>query len=266
MNSAIIELKNIHHCFPGSAWELNLERLNISTSEVLGIIGPNGSGKSTLLRIAAGVLSPFQGTVLLGHKELRKLDRRSIARHIGYLPQELTSEYDYSVEEIVRMGRYPHTKAFGSLVQSDLDAVKHSLEVTEMDTMNKRHLSCLSGGERKRAFLASVLAQQPKVLLLDEPTSALDIHRQVQFFRLLQSLANDGMGIAVVTHDLNFASLFSDRLVFLEQGRCIAMGTPGQVLTEETMRLVYGEVILTGRHPETNRPMILPRVLAEEIK
>jgi iron complex transport system ATP-binding protein len=109
-----------------------------------------------------------------------------------------------------------------------------------------------------------VLAQQPKVLLLDEPTSALDIHYQVQFFRLLRILAKKGMGVAVVTHDINFASLFSDGLMFLVKGRCIATGPPKHVLTSETMHLVYGKEILMGQHPESDRPFILPRIFTEK--
>jgi iron complex transport system ATP-binding protein len=260
----IIELENIYHRFPDSDWELNISEFTLSSRKVLGIIGPNGSGKSTLLRIAAGVLEPLRGTIRLEHQELQNLDRVTIARHLGYLPQELASLYDVTVEDVVRMGRYAHTKGFGSLDRSDLDAVRYSLEITEMDTLRKRPLSHLSGGERKRAFLASVLAQQPKVLLLDEPTSALDIHYQVQFFRLLRNLAKKGMGVAVVTHDINFASLFSDGLMFLVEGRCIATGPPKHVLTSETMHLVYGKDILMGQHPESNRPFILPRIFTEK--
>ncbi len=260
----IIELNNIYHRFPGSDWELNISEFTLSSRKVLCIIGPNGSGKSTLLRIAAGVLKPLRGAIRLENQELQKLDRLTIARHLGYLPQELTSLYDFTVEDLVRMGRYPHTKGFGSLDRSDLDAVRYSLEITEMDTLKKRPLSHLSGGERKRAFLASVLAQQPKVLLLDEPTSALDIHYQVKFFRLLRNLAIKGMGVAVVTHDINFASLFSDGLMFLVEGRCIASGLPKHVLTSETMYQVYGKEILMGQHPESDRPYILPRIFTEK--
>lgn len=264
MNKAIIKLENIYHRFPDSYWELNISGFSISSGKVLGIIGPNGSGKSTLLRIAAGVLEPLRGKIKLENQELRNLDRRTIARHLGYLPQELASLYDFTVEELVCMGRYPHIKGFGSLVSSDRNAVRYSLEVTEMDTLRKRPLSRLSGGERKRAFLASVLAQQPRVLLLDEPTSALDIHRQTQFFRLLRNLAEKGMGVAVVTHDINFASLFSDWLMFLAEGRCIATGPPNHVLTDEIMHLVYGKDILMGLHPEVARPTVLPRILSEK--
>ncbi len=194
------------------------------------------------------------------------MDRRSIARHMGYLPQELISEYDLTVEEIVRMGRYPYTKGFGSLTSADQEIIQDSLKLTEMENLSERRLSQLSGGEKKRAFLASVLAQSPKVLLLDEPTGALDIHHRIQFFRLLESLVKKTMGIAVVTHDLNLASLFCDRLLLLSEGRCFALGSPTQVLSIENVESVYGDEILMKNHPEIDRPTFLPRIFPKKSK
>ncbi len=260
----MLEIKDILHTFSESDWVLHLPCLELSSREIIGIIGPNGSGKSTLLRIASGVLKPIQGTVRLEGHDLFKLKRRTIARSLGYLPQETVSLYDLTVEEIVRMGRYPHTAGFGPLEESDFTIVQECLALTEMTVLKNRPLSCLSGGEKKRAFLASVLAQKPKILLLDEPTSALDVHHQVRFFQLLQSLSKDGMGILVVTHDLNLASLFSDKLLVLSEGKPVAFGPPTKVLTPSRIRTVYGPNILMGLHPETGRPTILPRLLTEK--
>lgn len=258
MNS-LIELNNIHHSFPEAEWELELPNILLFPGEVLGIIGPNGSGKTTLLRIAAGILRPQQGVALLGKEDLTQMDRRSVARHLGYLPQELSSEYDFIVEDLVRMGRYPHVNAIGRLGPTDLQVIQASLQATGMEHRRQRRLSKLSGGEKKRAFLASVLAQKPKLLLLDEPTAALDMHHQVRFFRLLQNLAEKEMGIAVVTHDINLAALFSHRLLLLKEGRCLAMGAPDLVLTESNVRDIYGEDILMQAHPETGSPTLLAR-------
>jgi iron complex transport system ATP-binding protein len=162
------------------------------------------------------------------------------------------------------MGRYPHTKGLGSLDRNDLDVIQQSLQLTEMDALAQRPLSRLSGGERKRAFLASVLAQRPQILLLDEPTGALDIHHQVQFFRLLHDLAQDGMTIAVATHEINLASLFSDTLLVLSKGKPLKSGPPGQVLTPSTIQSVYGESVFMGRHPQTDRPAVFPQITPEE--
>ena len=133
-----------------------------------------------------------------------------------------------------------------------------------MIPLRNRRLSQLSGGEKKRAFLASVLAQQPRFLLLDEPATALDLPHRVRFFRLLHSLSRDGMGIAVVTHDVNLASLYADRLLMLSTGRILSLGPPHQVLTEERVSEVYGADVLMGRHPETQRPLIFARAVQEE--
>jgi len=262
----MLELIDIQHKFPDSDWSLYVPSLNLSCGELLCIIGPNGSGKSTLLRIAAGVLAPVQGRVRMKRQDLSRLNRRAIARQLGYLPQETASLYDFTVEEIVRMGRYPHTTGIGSLGSSDLDVIRQSLQLTEMDALAKRPLSRLSGGERKRAFLASVLSQKPQILLLDEPTEALDIHHQVQFFRILHDLAKDGLAIAVATHEINLASLFSSTLLVLSQGEIVESGPPDKVLTPSTIQTVYGETVLMGRHPQTNRPTLFPKATPENNK
>jgi iron complex transport system ATP-binding protein len=260
----MLELKNIIHRFPESPWELNINRFSVSPGEVQGIIGPNGSGKSTLLRISAGILDPLAGDVTLGGNKLKKLKRHTIARQVGYLPQELSSEYDFTVEELVRMGRYPHTKGLGILNSTDITVVQQSLEFTGLEDLKKRRLSQLSGGEKKRAFLASVLSQKPGILLLDEPASALDLHRQVHFFRLLRKLAKGKIGVAVVTHDINFASLFCDNLLLLEGGLCLAQGPPEKVLSRGTIQKIYGKDVFLGKHPETGRPTLLPALTDEK--
>ena len=260
----MLELKDIRHVFPESHWALKISSLEILPGEIFCIIGPNGSGKSTLLRIASGVLEPQEGTIQLEGKNIFVLKRRSVARSLGYLPQETVSLYDFTVEEIVKMGRYPHTRGFGTLEKDDRAVVQECLDLTGMTPLRGRVLSRLSGGEKKRAFLASVLAQKPRILLLDEPTSALDIHHQVQFFRLLQRLSRDGMGVAVVTHNINLASLFCDRMMVLSEGEPVVTGPPAEVLKASTVRSVYGDDILLGSHPETGRPTILPKLLSEK--
>lgn len=260
----LIELRGIQHRFPEAEWELYLPDISLASGEILGIIGPNGSGKTTLLRIASGILNPHQGATFLCNQDLAQMDRRAVARNLGYLPQELSSEYDFAVEDLVRMGRYPHASAWGRLGPGDLQVIQTSLEATGMAPYRKRRLSRLSGGEKKRAYLASVLAQDPRLLLLDEPTAALDLHHQVRFFRLLRSLAQNEMGIAVVSHNINLASLFSHRLLLLKAGRCLALGKPEDVLTGANVQEIYGDDILMHRHPETGSPTLLARISKEQ--
>jgi iron complex transport system ATP-binding protein len=255
-----LRLTNIRFRYPDSEWELRVPEFRLYEGLLLGIIGPNGSGKSTLLRLAAGIGTLLDGYASLNGRDLTRLPRREIARMLGYLPQEIASSYDYTVEEVVRMGRYPHLKGLGGLGREDLDAVEESLKLTGLFELRKRSLSRLSGGEKKRAFLASVLAQKPRLLLLDEPTGALDVHRGVQFFKILRHLSLNGIGIAVVTHDLNFASLFCQSIVLLSGGQTMAQGDPSSVLSQRNLQAVYGPEILIQRHPETGRPLVLPRI------
>jgi len=260
VDSSLLALENVSYEYAESEWRLHPLTCSIRAGDVVGIVGPNGSGKSTLLRIAAGVLSPLSGRVLLTGRHVTSLARRQIARSLGYLPQQIAASYDYSVEEVVAMGRFPHLAAASFLEDSDLEVIERCLEVTETASYRFRRLSHLSGGERQRVFLASVLAQEPKVLLLDEPTSALDIHHQVSFFRLLTDLAGRGMGVAVVTHDLNLASLFCSRLLLLAGGRLVKEGTPETVMSAEALSSVYGEVLYIARHQATGRPMVYPTI------
>lgn len=260
MSDSGLLLTGITHRFADSNWQLSVDRFSVGKQTLTGIIGPNGSGKSTLLRIAAGVMAPVAGDVNLGGKPLTKMDRRWVARRLGYLPQEVVSLFDYSVEDVVRMGRFPHASAFGSLGANDLAVVERCLERAELLEMRKRPLSHLSGGERKRAILASVLAQEPEILLLDEPTAALDLHHQVRFFQLIHDLAQGGMGIAIVTHDLNLAALFCDRVLLMHSGSFVADGTPTEVLQHERLKSVYGPEVLLSTHPETKGPLVLPRL------
>jgi len=262
----MLELKSIRHGFADSEWTLHISSLSLPPRVLLGIIGPNGSGKSTLLRIAAGVISPASGKVIMKGRNLSGLSRRFVARHLGYLPQETVSLYDFTVEEIVRLGRYPHARRLGSLDAGDQAVIKQSLQLTEMEALRHRSLSRLSGGERKRAFLASVLAQRPEILILDEPTGALDIHHQVRFFRLLRDLSGEGMAVAVATHEINLASLFCDSLLILSGGNPLAQGPPGRVLTSSIIHSVYGESVLMGHHPETDRPALFPRIAKENTR
>jgi len=256
----LLQFDTVSYQYADSDWRLEGVALAVAAGEVLAIIGPNGSGKSTLLRIGAGVLAPQAGRVLLGGRELRGLARREIARELGYLPQQVTSEFDYRVEEVVAMGRFAHLASAGFLSPQDVAVVGRCLAESEVGPYRQRRLSHLSGGERQRVFLASVLAQEPRVLLLDEPTTGLDLHHQARFFALVRRLAGQGLGIAVVTHDVNLASLFCDRLALLRGGHLVEDGTPERVLRPSVLRETYGDEVLLVTHPTTGRPIVLPAV------
>ena len=258
MNKNRLELNEIFFKYNGE-WNLKDINLSFESSELIGIIGPNGSGKSTLIKIAAGLLKPHRGDIILNSDlKFNKLSRKDIARIVGYLPQSVEVPFNYTVREIVETGRFPHLQGTGFFSTKDRTAIQKSLELTETLTFSSRILSTLSGGERQRVMLASVIAQEPSIMFLDEPTSAMDIHQQTDVFKMLKALTRKGACIAVVTHDLNLASLFSDKIVILKAGKIEAYGKPEDIVTIDLLKYVYGEGITAVRHPECNSVMVLP--------
>ncbi|MCX5759027.1 MAG: heme ABC transporter ATP-binding protein, partial [Candidatus Hydrogenedentes bacterium] len=230
--------------------------VTVRSGELVGFAGPNGSGKSTLLRVLCGLLKPRAGRVTLDGRPLSSFKGRERARVIAFLPQAVNPAFALNVFEVVCLGRYPHLAGFGAMRPHDKDVAERCLRATETEELRARDFMTLSGGERQRVLLASILAQEPDLLLLDEPTSALDIHHQIEIFALLERLAHKGYGIAVVTHDLNLAARFCDRLVLLAKGRdVVASGAPEVVLTPALLSDAYGAAIRVATHPETGAPL-----------
>ncbi len=235
--------------------------LEVDRGEFVALLGPNGSGKSTLLRLAAGLLRPRQGRVEWDGISLDRMPRLQRARRISFLPQQVGSIYEHSVRETVELGRHPHLGVFGSLGEEDRRAVEEAMRRTEVEDLSGRNLGRLSGGERRRVFLAAALAQGGELLLLDEPTAALDLHHQVQFMSTLRELAGEGRAVLCATHDLNLAAAFASRIFLLHAGRRAAEGSPADVLRADRLREVYGEGIWVGPHPMGGTIAVLPRPL-----
>ena len=237
--------------------------VGVSGGEVVGIIGPNGSGKSTFLRILCGFLRPDAGRVLLDNRPLRTIGGRERARLLAFLPQTVTPAFALTAFEVVLMGRYPRLGPLGAPSPRDRDVALRCMRETETEALRQRDFGTLSGGERQRVLLASILAQEPDLLLLDEPTAALDIHHQAEIFALLRELATTGYGVATVTHDLNVAGQFCDRLVLMSsRARIVAQGTARQVLTAELLSDAYESPILVTEHPITGTPLVCPEPAA----
>jgi iron complex transport system ATP-binding protein len=232
--------------------------LEIAGGSVTGIVGPNGAGKSTLLRLMAGHLGPGQGSVAIDGRPVIAWTPRERARVLGFLPQTVNPIFSMSVYDAVCLGRYPHTGAFGALTRRDREVVERCLRDTQMESLANREFLSLSGGERQRVLLASLLAQEPSILLLDEPTASLDIHHQIEILELLAQIAREGYGVAIVTHDLNLAARFCHSLLLLplRASNGASTGKPEDVLTEPILSKAYGAPIRVCLHPITGTPLV----------
>ncbi len=230
----------------------------------LGILGPNGSGKTTLLRTLSGTLRPMRGRVLLEATDLASIPRRTLARRMAVVPQETHLAFDYSVLEVVMMGRYPHLGTFELEGPQDFAIAREALAATGTSPLEDRRFDTLSGGEKQRVIVAAALAQITAaqgdgILLLDEPTVALDLAYQLELGRLLRELQQRiPIAIAVSTHDLNFAANLCRTLVLLKGGSILAAGPTDEVLTADHIRLLYDVEAEVTRHPATGRLVVIP--------
>ena len=236
--------------------------LEVRPGELVGVVGPNGSGKSTLVRALSRTLRPARGAALLDGRDLYAVvSARASARQIGVVPQDTQAAFEFTVREVVAMGRAPRLprRPFASETPADEAAVREALRLSGIEALAERLVTTLSGGERQRVLLARALAQEPDVLLLDEPTAHLDLRHQTQVLALVLTLAHeDGKAVLAVLHDLNLAASYCDRLILLHGGVIVAQGVPAQVLTAEHLQQVYGVRVWVRRHPLTQRPWLLP--------
>ena len=221
----------------------------------MAIAGPNGAGKSTLLGVMAGLRPEHTGRCCYRGTEVGRWKRRAFARRVAFMPQSMRVEFPFTAEQVVLMGRTPHCHGLFESPE-DWAAVERAMEITDTLAFRGRDFRSLSGGERQRVILASALAQAPETLLLDEPTTFLDLKHQVAIYGLLREQARRGLLAVAVTHDLNLAAAFADRIVVLDRGRVVADGTPASVLTPELLRDVFGVAGVLHRRPE-GRPWIV---------
>lgn len=234
--------------------------LAVRPREFVGLLGANGAGKSTLLTTLTGHLRPLGGEALLDGREVSTLPARQVAQMLAYMPQHPASDGEFTVKELVEMGRHPYQRGLG-LWQNpdDVAAVAYAMEVTATSHLAGHRMGRLSGGQRQRVRLAQAIAQQPRVLLLDEPTSWLDLKYQLDLMALLRRLALDEhVAVVAVLHDLNQAAQFCTRVVLLADGGVLGDGEPSDVLTEEALERAYGVRALVQRHPQLGVPVVLP--------
>jgi len=253
---AIYEVKNLKFRYLEN-WVLDDVSFEVIEGEILGIIGPNGSGKTTILRLLSRVLTPQQGEIYLQKKNIFQFQQREIGRIVGVVPQENYFPFPFTVGEVVLMGRSPWLSGFGFERNEDLQIASEAMALTNTLGLSNRLIFELSGGEKQRVIIARALAQKPQVMLLDEPTVYLDIGHQVEIYDLIKKLnAEKRLTVIIVSHDLNLASGYCDRLLLLDRGAIYEMGTPKEVITEENLSRVYHSKVLVEENPVTGAPRV----------
>lgn len=255
----LLQAENIHFSYNGDPVIRDVS-FAVERGDFIGLIGPNGTGKTTLLNLIDGILTPAQGVIRISGVPVHEMERDALARIVAVVPQEAPMIFPFRVQEVVLMGRAPHLGAWRFEGEKDMAVVQRAMQMTDTLALAARSMNRLSGGERQRVLIARALAQEPALMLLDEPTASLDIRHQVEFFNLIKELnKTQGLTVIAVTHDINLASLYCDRILLLKDGRIRVTGRPAEVITEEHISAVYQTPVMVDRHPVTDLPRVTPR-------
>jgi iron complex transport system ATP-binding protein len=248
---------------PRANWILNDVGFHVISGEVLGIVGPNGSGKTSLLKVLANILAPQQGSLRLFGQDVATFTQQEVARRVAYVPQETQQVFPFTVAETVVMGRFAQriptlwSGGFGWEDETDLTVAAQAMAMMDIAHLAGRLVTDLSGGERQRTVIARALAQTPRVLLLDEPTAFLDLQHQIEVCQVLQRLKGEqGLTIILVSHDLNLVSQYCDRILLLDRGQVVRLGSPEEVIEPEVLEAVYRCRVLVDRHPQSGLPRV----------
>ena len=254
----MLRIENVSFSYAGTPALRNVS-FATDAGRLIALAGQNGSGKSTLLKAAARVITPHEGVVFFDERSLLEWDGKEYARNAGYLPQEPESAFSMRAIDIVVSGRAPFLTRFGWESESDYAAAQEALELCDAAHLADRYLDAMSGGERKRVFLARVLAGRPRLILLDEPLTALDVAHVQQFSKLLRQIVGRTQATVIfASHDLNWAAAYSDRIVVMRDGTIAADLTPDEMMRPETVRELFGfdaETVRSG-----SRTWIVPAV------
>ncbi|MEO0092160.1 MAG: ABC transporter ATP-binding protein [candidate division WOR-3 bacterium] len=231
--------------------------VQIEQGEFFGIIGPNGAGKTTLLKLIAGLLKPYSGTIKIFGEPIHSLPLNKRAKLLSYVPQENFFYFNFSVLDIVLMGRHPYLKPMERPKKIDIEKAIEALNLTDALELKDRNIMEISSGERQRVVLARALASEPKILLLDEPTSYLDITHQIEIIKILKRLNQQGLTIIFLSHDINITNLVCNRILLLNQGSMVICDEPSKVIVDEIVQRVYNLSPYIIEHPVTKKPQII---------
>jgi iron complex transport system ATP-binding protein len=249
---------------PGGQGEWSLRNISfeVRDGEILGVLGPNGSGKTSLLKLLGRIMRPETGSIELFGSDVTGMLQDVVARLVAFVPQEHQQIFPFSIMETVLMGRFPHRArgrfgSFGWEGESDLRMAQDAMKDMDVLHLADRSIHDVSSGERQRTMIARALAQQPRVLLLDEPTAFLDLNHQVEICRILRKLNDErGLAVVLVSHDLNMAGQYCDRIMLMENGGLFRIGTPDDVITPGALSAVYHCDVLVDRHPGSGLPRV----------
>ncbi|AWK88409.1 ABC transporter ATP-binding protein [Azospirillum thermophilum] len=254
-NTALYELDAVGVAVAGRPILSGLS-LRLEQGRLYGLVGPNGSGKSTLVRLLARQHPPDGGRIRCLGEEIAAIGERDFARRVAYMPQFTPPADGMTVRELVALGRFPWHGALGRFAAQDAAKVAEAMAQTSVDAFADRLVDSLSGGERQRVWLAMMLAQDTRCLLLDEPTSALDIASQVELLGLVRRLSRArGIGAVIVLHDINMAARTCDEILAMRGGALIAQGPPGAIMTGRTLEAIYRLPMGIVPHPATGEPI-----------
>ncbi|MFW5790916.1 MAG: ABC transporter ATP-binding protein [Bacillota bacterium] len=257
----IVEAENISYKY-GQLQALKNLDFQVEPGELLGVIGPNGSGKTTLIKNITGILKS-DGQVYFNNKKvsLSNLARKDIARKIGVVPQRSQLKGDFTVREVIEMGRYPYQAKFKKTDKAGREVVDDIIDKLDLNKFTERLTGELSGGEFQKVLVARALAQEPEILIFDEATSHLDINHSIDIFKIAKELIKQNeLTVIAIIHDLNLAAQFCDRIMVLNKGEKISIGRPEEIITEEMLAKIFNLEALIQSNPVNQRPFIIPVV------
>jgi len=259
-SSSMVRAERIRFAFAPDHYCIDNVSFELGAGELVCILGPNGAGKSTLLRVVIGLLQPETGRVDLLDRSITAYTPTQRARRIAYLPQGPTAPDALTVEELIHLGRHPHRGLGLFESPGDVRVVQTVMRMTQTHHLAGRRVVTLSGGEAQRAHLAAALAQQPRLLALDEPTASLDLAHHLQIFGLLRALADQrNVTTLAITHDINTARSYADKVLLLDGGRLAGFGPPDDVLTEAKLESVYHVRFASARTTDPVQTVLVPR-------
>lgn len=263
MDKVVFDIKNLSFSFTKKKI-LNSLSLKIYEHDFLSVIGPNGSGKTTLLKCLIGINTPPQKTVLFNNIPIEQLNRKELAQQISYVPQISEYLFPFTVKEFLYLARYPHLSRFTSTTANDKKEVETALELTSTKHLANRELNTLSGGERQMIFIAAAIAQGGKIILLDEPTTFLDPKHEEDIYKILIKIHSQlNKTIVVVTHNINNAILFSNKIAVIKEGKLFYYGSADTIVQEKTLENVYEKKFTFITHPDNNKKIVLPEVIKQ---